>query len=115
LPLLKSLAVGVGHIAGTLPCLSRTSRPAIALASSSVQSPSSHRCRARRTVPSQGICEADGVGYIFAAIASTKLPLLPFRRNRSAISGVGAQPMHLSAVGVGNDPHSLPPVRRTNG
>lgn len=95
-------AFGVGHIAGTLPCLSRTSRPAIALASSSVQSPSSHRCRASRTVPSHGIPDADGVGYIFAAIASTKLPLLPLRRNRSAISGVGSQPMHLSAVGVGH-------------
>jgi hypothetical protein len=59
--------------------------------------------------------DAFGVGHIFAAIASTKLPPLPFRRNRSAISGVGSQPMHLSAVGVGNDPHSLTAVRRTNG
>jgi hypothetical protein len=63
-PSFQSRLVGVGHIAGTLPCLSRTSRPAIALASSSVQSPSSHALRARRTVPSQGIPDADGVGYI---------------------------------------------------
>jgi len=36
LPLFQSRAIGVGTIAGTLPCLSRTSRRAIALASSSV-------------------------------------------------------------------------------
>jgi hypothetical protein len=58
---------------------------------------------------------AFGVGHIFAAIASTKLPLPPFGLNRSAISGVGSQPMQASAVGVGNDPDSLPAVRRTNG
>jgi hypothetical protein len=84
-----SCVVGVGHIAGTFPCLSRTSRPAIALASSSVQSPSSHRWRASRTVPSHGICDAEGVGYISFSFA----------------------------VGVpkGNDPEPVPPVRRTNG
>ena len=44
---------------------------------------------------------AVGVGHITAATASTKLPLRPFRLNRSAISGVGVDPMQASAVGVG--------------
>jgi hypothetical protein len=36
-------------------------------------------------------------------------------RKRSAISGVGTAPMAASAVGVGNDPDAVPPVRGTNG
>jgi len=45
---------------------------------------------------------AVGVGHIVAATASTNDPLRPLLRNRSAISGVGVDAMHLSAVGVGN-------------
>lgn len=59
---------------------------------------------------------ANGVGNsTLADTASTKDPLLPFRRNRSAISGVGVTPMQASAVGVGHDEDSPSEMRRTNG
>jgi hypothetical protein len=56
-------AFGVGHIAGTLPCDFRTSRPAIALASPRLACPSSQARRHNRTVPSHGIWLALGVGH----------------------------------------------------
>jgi len=54
---------GVGHV-GTFPCDFLMSRPAIADASSSVNSPSNHCFRIILTVPSQGIIDAVGVGNI---------------------------------------------------
>jgi hypothetical protein len=60
--------------------------------------------------------EAVGVGHsTLAAIASMKEPLDPLRRNRSAISGVGAALTHASAVGVGNQPDAIPDMRGVNG
>ena len=65
LPDFQSRAIGVAHfISGTLPCAFRTSRPAIADASSSDNSPASHFFRMIRCVPSQGIVDAVGVGHI---------------------------------------------------
>lgn len=57
-----------------------------------------------------------GVGHsTFAATASTKDPLEPFARNRSAISGVITDPIAASAVGVGNDEDAVTAVRGADG
>jgi hypothetical protein len=53
--------LGVGHFA-TFPCAFRTSRPAIADASSRLISPESQFFRMILIVPSQGIIDAVGVG-----------------------------------------------------
>ena len=115
-------AFGVGHIAGTLPCLSRTSRPAIAFASSSVAAPSSHALLARRTVPSHGIPLADGVGNIglFPRTAADRHDGAPFREtlrssSRVAASRVRPDVFAIWHVGVGHDPDPITAVWRTNG
>jgi len=98
--LLASCTVGVGSIAGTLPWLLRTCRPAIADASSSVTSPASQRWRQSLTVPSHGITLADGVGHI--------------ARQLGCFCIEGASWLAV-AVGVANNPDTISAVRCTNG
>ena len=113
------------HVGFNCPPITRarSGSPPLSEYLAALESVMSHKGRGRpsRWRSDQSRCPplcslAVGVGHrIFAATASTNEPLLPFRRNRSAIPSVGATPTHLSAVGVGH--HEDPPaeMRRTDG